>query len=126
METFSKICQVIDYSPLKYIEGECRLLHLKPDDWAGCLKNEDFFITYPSKTRTLSFGFGNLFLGDIVIERQDLKVAQKDENGDLSMILDIEEGGLYLIIKIHCSSKFPRLDEFAKFVAYTTTQNLLI
>ena len=125
MGTFSKICQTIEDSPLKFIKGECRLLHLEPDDWNNFLKDEYFFITYPSKTRTISFSHGSEYLGDLVIERLDLKFAQKDEKGNLSMRLDIESDGLVLVIKIKCKSKFPGLNEFAKFVAYTVTQILI-
>lgn len=122
MEAFLGICKAIESSPLKFIKGDCRLLHLVNNEWDGCLEGEDFFTGFPPETRTISFAVGNEFLGDLVVEKQDLNTSRTDDEDNLSMSFDIRKDGLCLIIHLYCESKFPGCNEFARFVAYTTIQ----
>ena len=122
MDVFLSICKAIESSPLKFIRGDCRLLHLVNNEWDGCLEEEDFFTGFSPEIRTISFAIGNEFLGNLVVEKQDLVSSVTDDEDNLSMIFDIRKDGLCLVIHLYCESKFPGYNEFARFVAYTTVQ----
>jgi len=119
MEVLEALKDGISKSPLGYIKGDCRLLHLASVEW-GDWRGEGFFTDHSPETRTIRFAYKDTLLGDLVIEEEYIDSCLADEDsGLLDVILSIRKDEVInMFIHIHCPSGFPGLLEFAEFIAY--------
>jgi hypothetical protein len=117
MEIINKVFEAIKNSPLKVIQGDCRLINLDYDKWAKW-REKGFFTKHGPEERTIEFSTGNQLLGGIVIKQKNISFCEFTDDETLNLEVRFEFKGNWVIIRIECKDAFPDLQEFGRFVAY--------
>lgn len=118
MEIFEKLKELIEKSPLGFIEGDYRFLELTPEKWIDW-KEKGFTDFYPDEERAIAVSVGKEFLGKFVVQKEDVLSIETEKNGDFLMRLSFihENKRPFITMFLHCKDSFPNLNEFGRFNA---------